>query len=73
MFQPYRTSPLVMPGPRTINEVGVGAPTFQPHRGPQYWTGSMDGVSCWREGGEEEEEEKEEEEEEEGEEEGEVE
>jgi hypothetical protein len=37
-FQPYRTAPLVMPGPKTINEVGAGAPIYQPVRGPQYNT-----------------------------------
>lgn len=36
--QPYRTAPLVMPGPKTINEVGAGAPSYQPVRGPQYNT-----------------------------------
>ena len=35
--QPYRTSSLVMPGPRTIHEVRGGGPTFQPYRGPQYY------------------------------------
>jgi len=34
--QPYRTTPLVMPAPRTINEVGAGATTYQQVRGPQY-------------------------------------
>ena len=36
IFQPYRTTPLVMPAPRTINEVGAGATTYQQVRGPQY-------------------------------------
>jgi len=36
--QPYRTASLIMPGPKTINESGAGAPTYQPYRGPQYNT-----------------------------------
>ena len=35
--QPYRTSSLVMPGPRTIHEVKAGGPSFKPYRGPQYY------------------------------------
>jgi len=34
--QPYRTSPLVTPAPRTITESGSGARTYQQFRGPQY-------------------------------------
>ena len=26
-----------MPGPKTIHEVKVGGPSFQPYRGPQYY------------------------------------
>ena len=36
-MQPYRTSSLIMPGPKTIHEVRGGAPTFTPYRGPQYY------------------------------------
>lgn len=30
-----------MPAPRTINELGAGAPTYQPLKGPQYKPGGM--------------------------------
>jgi hypothetical protein len=36
--KPYRTSPLVMPAPKTINDFGVPHPLYQPYRGPQYST-----------------------------------
>jgi len=36
--QPYRTSSMAMPAPKTINEAGAGAPAYQQHRGPQYFT-----------------------------------
>jgi len=36
--QPYRTATCLLPGPKTINEAGIGAPTYQPYRGPQYNT-----------------------------------
>jgi len=34
--QPYRTSPLVSPAPRTISEMRAGGPSYQHPRGPQY-------------------------------------
>lgn len=34
--QPYRTSPLVTPAPRTITESGSGARSYQQFRGPQF-------------------------------------
>jgi len=34
--QPYRTSPLVTPAPRTISEMRAGGPSYQHPRGPQY-------------------------------------
>merc|ERR1719458_1545355 len=34
--QPYRTSPLVTPAPRTISEMRAGGSSYQHPRGPQY-------------------------------------
>lgn len=34
--QPYRTSPLVTPAPRTITESGSGSRSYQQFRGPQF-------------------------------------
>ena len=35
-YQPYRTSPLVSPTPRTVNEAGQSYSQYQQWRGPQY-------------------------------------